>query len=117
MENATEFGMLVGRIVSSILCKRISLIIAHEVSLNKASWVYQSRPDIKRIKEIITEQESDALDPDLKSNDFDLLKMDFLVRRYEQKCKYHGSHFIYAYSYKDRVFYNVDGRRSRSPES
>lgn len=97
---------LMGDVMIHCFCKHISLIIAHQVPLNKSMWEYQLNPNVKRLKEIITEQSSDVVDETRDPKE--LLRMDALVRRYEQMCKCMNTNFIYAYTYNDRVFYNVD---------
>lgn len=98
---------MMGNVMIHCFCKHISLLIAHQVPVNKNSWEYRLNPDIKRIVEIITEQESDAVNENDEPND--LLKMDWLVRRYVRMCEGTDTHYVYAYAYKDRVFYDVSG--------
>ena len=97
---------LMGDVMIHCICKHISLIIAHQVPLKKGRWEHHLHPDVKRIQKIITEQESDVVDE--TSDPKDLLQIDALVKHYEQICQCLGVNYIYAYTYQDRVFYNVD---------
>lgn len=98
---------LMGDVMIHCFCKKISLIIAHQVPTNKSMWEHQLNPDVKRIVGIITEQESDIVKDQSEPND--LLKMNALVQRYAQMCRFMDTNYVYAYSYQDRVFYDVSG--------